>query len=91
MQIDDNGDPKAWRATAPCVANVWDPVVKAYRPCDELADPDSDSDLCTKHQERVMAFVAVITAAQTAARINELEEQPAYEDLVDGNVAHRRP
>jgi hypothetical protein len=78
MQSDQNdGEPVPGNGhdAAPCCAKVWDPTLKVYRNCDEWADPASDSDLCTKHDERLTAIVSLITAAQTTARINELEEQ----------------
>jgi hypothetical protein len=78
MQSNDNDEDEsaAWRDRAPCCANVWDPVLGAYHPCDDWADPASESDLCTKHDERLTAIVSLINAAQTASRITELEEQP---------------
>jgi hypothetical protein len=77
MPSDDKDDEATtWRNRAPCCATVWDPALGAYLPCPEWADPASDSDLCTKHDERLTAIVSVINAAQTAARISQLEDQP---------------
>ena len=64
------------RDAIPCCANVWDRRSESYRPCDELADPGSDSDLCARHDARLMAIVSLINAAQTTARLLEFEGAP---------------
>jgi hypothetical protein len=77
MHSDDNDDQSLiedWRDATPCCANVWDPILKAYRSCDEWADPASDSDLCIKHDERLTAIVSFINAAHNTVRMIDLEE-----------------
>jgi hypothetical protein len=64
----------AWNEAVPCCANVWDDRIRAYRPCDEMADPDSDLDLCTTHHARLTSILSLINTAQTTARARESEE-----------------
>jgi hypothetical protein len=84
MEHDDNESESAtrlWRDGMPCCANVWDARSESYRRCDEMADPASDSDLCTRHEERLTDIVSRITTAITTARAREGALQPA-----DGTV-----
>jgi hypothetical protein len=69
---------ESWRDTLPCGANVWDAHSKSYRRCDEMADPDSESDLCARHEARLTDIVSRITNTLTAARAGELrgEREP---------------
>jgi hypothetical protein len=60
-----------WSEVIPCCANVWDNRIGAYHPCDELADPDSDLDLCAAHHARLTSILSLISAAQSTARESE--------------------
>jgi hypothetical protein len=60
-----------WSDAMPCCANVWDEHVGAYHPCDQMADPDSDLDLCAAHHGRLTSILSFIDAAQTTARERE--------------------
>jgi hypothetical protein len=60
-----------WSDAMPCCANVWDDHVGAYHPCDQMADPDSDLDLCAAHHGRLTSIVSFIDAAQTTGRERE--------------------
>jgi hypothetical protein len=76
----DNNQPGSMapsgRDAIPCRAKVWDRPSGSYRPCEEFADPGSDSDLCARHDERLTAIVSFINAAQTTAHLEEFEAAP---------------
>jgi hypothetical protein len=72
MQTDDKErKPSTWslHAVSPCCANVWDSGVDSYRPCDEMADPASELELCVNHHARLTSILSLIDAAQTAAKV----------------------
>jgi len=78
MQPDENEHESAtrsWRDALPCCANVWDERSNSYRRCDEMADPASESDLCTRHEARLTDIVSRITTALATARARETQEE----------------
>jgi hypothetical protein len=74
---DNDNEPRTMapsgRDAIPCRAMVWDRPSGSYRPCEEWADPGSDSDLCARHDTRLTAIVSFINEAQTTAHLQEFE------------------
>jgi hypothetical protein len=64
----------AWRDVLPCAANVWDQRIGSYYPCAEMADPESDLDLCPTHHARLTSILSLISAAQSTAHARETED-----------------